>query len=586
MKIFSQGDQGRWLQRQGRSGLRDFGERSSKLGDEWTAFIDNLSKRVSRGALREFFNNYGEVRQVFIPRSIRNPGIRIKECNFVFVRFAPKADMDNCLRSTNDAKIDGRSILVSKAKFTRYSQAGFKEKWGEGKVMKKSKDRRESTIQRKVGVEKERDERSFADVLKGKEKLEDGPVAESPNDVNKVVEAVAYLEPTAEDEKVEDRESPPNVLDFQVPSEDVEWIEHSLVGLTRGNFDLDLVQRALEREGVNAIIWGSFIDVDESTRDMENFSSARMVVRAACRFDIPESVTIRSKGRFFVIKVEVPEEDSNMPKSPVQGVEIFADVWPTEANPVHENSDSDGGGGFESNAPARESVPAVSKARLEVGNVCAVSGSAMAAGMAAGGLLPLENFNKYVHENDENSNMGGQIDERRLNEDGLIENGKSVNGGCQELSAEVDIHSQSGFMVNGPKVTHDVMNGPNSLVATADLSEEEEVGLVRSFVGQKVCGIRLSRDMSSMDFVPDSRKGAPIPRAVIRRVVRRLTRDSIEDRGRPNGVSREVAIAKEISAEAEAVWEGCKVLQVSFKGGKEAVKKRIRSLEAELRRLS
>ncbi|KAK8652336.1 hypothetical protein V6N13_061356 [Hibiscus sabdariffa] len=39
----------------------------------WTTFVDNLSRRVLRGALWEVFNHYGKVIRVFISMAKKKP---------------------------------------------------------------------------------------------------------------------------------------------------------------------------------------------------------------------------------------------------------------------------------------------------------------------------------------------------------------------------------------------------------------------------------------------------------------------------------------------------------------------------------
>ncbi|XP_039066648.1 polyadenylate-binding protein 4-like [Hibiscus syriacus] len=82
---------------------------------ECTTFVDNVSKRVSRGSLWEVFNHHEKITGIFIPFANRKP--KYKLSTFPFVRFASHEDLERAITRMNNTKIDGRVVLVSKAKF-------------------------------------------------------------------------------------------------------------------------------------------------------------------------------------------------------------------------------------------------------------------------------------------------------------------------------------------------------------------------------------------------------------------------------------------------------------------------------------
>ncbi|GMI84846.1 hypothetical protein HRI_002153900 [Hibiscus trionum] len=82
---------------------------------EWVVFVDNLSRRVSRGALREFFCHYEEVKRVFIPYDNRKP--KYRDCTFAFVHFAEERGMIRAIELVNNSKIYARKVTVSKSRF-------------------------------------------------------------------------------------------------------------------------------------------------------------------------------------------------------------------------------------------------------------------------------------------------------------------------------------------------------------------------------------------------------------------------------------------------------------------------------------
>ncbi|KAK8564952.1 hypothetical protein V6N13_020080 [Hibiscus sabdariffa] len=115
------GDQERVSQ----SGFR----KQDRHAGEYTTFVDNLSRRVSRRSLWEVFTHYGEVMRVFIP--LRNNRPRYKDATFAFVRFKNQVDLDKAILKINSSKIDGKVVRVSKAKyalghFGRVSSRPFK----------------------------------------------------------------------------------------------------------------------------------------------------------------------------------------------------------------------------------------------------------------------------------------------------------------------------------------------------------------------------------------------------------------------------------------------------------------------------
>ncbi|GMI65924.1 hypothetical protein HRI_000261700 [Hibiscus trionum] len=87
------------------------------IGGAWTTFIDNLSKRVSRTALRELFGHYGKVTRVFIP--VVNRRAKYKHYTFALISMACKEDMLAVISKLHNTRIDGRVISVSQAKYPK-----------------------------------------------------------------------------------------------------------------------------------------------------------------------------------------------------------------------------------------------------------------------------------------------------------------------------------------------------------------------------------------------------------------------------------------------------------------------------------
>ncbi|KAL4280566.1 hypothetical protein GQ457_03G000290 [Hibiscus cannabinus] len=321
--------------------------------DVWTAFVDNLSRRVTRGALRELFNHYGKVIRVFIPAVNKKP--RYQFSTFAFVQFASPGDLNRAIRFANKRKIDGRVIVVSKARFTSKQMESNPDFLQANKNGDKYKGEsiRESPKVAAVRYDSLVDNRSFKEVLIGKPKVH-------ANDFEGNLLRI-------DEDRRGDVSS--NSFNFYFPISYSAWIDNALVGIARQIFDLDFVQKAFTSDGIYAKVakwgnipnsciiifdscaekdvvwhekkealsfwfdyiapimnsngmpasffsisltgvplqcwhesffkalgnnWGEFIDIDESTKNKENLSVANLIIRAESPFDVP-IVTLRKK---------------------------------------------------------------------------------------------------------------------------------------------------------------------------------------------------------------------------------------------------------------------------------------------------
>ncbi|KAL4279853.1 hypothetical protein GQ457_03G000940 [Hibiscus cannabinus] len=295
--------------------------------DVWTAFVDNLSRRVTRGALRELFNHYGKVIRVFIPAVNKKP--RYQFSTFAFVQFASPGDLNRAIRFANKRKIDGRVIVVSKARFTSKQMESNPDFLQANKNGDKYKGGsiRESPKVAAVRYDSLVDNRSFKEVLIGKPKVH-------ANDFEGNLLRI-------DEDRRGDVSS--NSFNFYFPISDSAWIDNALVGIARQIFDLDFVQKAFTSDGIYAKVakwgnipnsciiifdscaekdvvwhekkeafhfgvplqcwhesffkalgnnWGEFIAIDESTKNKENLSVAKLIIRAESPFDVPVSITI------------------------------------------------------------------------------------------------------------------------------------------------------------------------------------------------------------------------------------------------------------------------------------------------------
>ncbi|XP_039054991.1 serine/arginine-rich splicing factor SC35-like [Hibiscus syriacus] len=86
-------------------------------GEEWTVFVGNLSKRVTRSELREIFNHYGRIVRVFIPSFMVKTNY--KSSTFAFVQYAVEEGCRRAVMNVNGTLIDGKRVTVGVAKYKR-----------------------------------------------------------------------------------------------------------------------------------------------------------------------------------------------------------------------------------------------------------------------------------------------------------------------------------------------------------------------------------------------------------------------------------------------------------------------------------
>ncbi|KAL4384130.1 hypothetical protein GQ457_15G008570 [Hibiscus cannabinus] len=367
-----------------------------KFGSEWTVFVDNLSRRVPRGAIWELFSHYGKVFQVFISMANKKP--RYQDSTFAFVRFVNEEGMLRAIEKMNNAKIDVRNIIVSKAKFLSPLKKMNLPNGGDVRDDKTTKvihdgiDRQAFAKRAKNPIIGSKvDSRSFREVLMGEPK------------------------PGRPNSRMDGKMSPPlvreglkSLFDIHIPAKEIAWIDLSLVGVLKELYDLEFIQKAMLSDGINASVaswgnsplsciitfkstqerdeawskkeeglsfwfehveplingngvpaayffisligvplhcwhesfftalgnrWGSFVAIDKHTKSGCDFATARMVIRAESPFDIPSSIKVRSMGRMFIIKINLGDFSKPFLGSNCEVDDMrFADAWPSDKN--------------------------------------------------------------------------------------------------------------------------------------------------------------------------------------------------------------------------------------------------------------
>ncbi|ESN94058.1 hypothetical protein HELRODRAFT_87714 [Helobdella robusta] len=84
--------------------------------------IDNLSSKTSTDQLRKWFDKFGEIGDVYIPR---DPYGKESNRGYGFVRFYDYRDAEDAADSMDRTILDGREIKVQLARHNRSNKADF-----------------------------------------------------------------------------------------------------------------------------------------------------------------------------------------------------------------------------------------------------------------------------------------------------------------------------------------------------------------------------------------------------------------------------------------------------------------------------
>ncbi|GMJ09359.1 hypothetical protein HRI_004605100 [Hibiscus trionum] len=217
------------------------------IGGEWTAFIDNLSRRVSWATLRELFGHYGKVTRVFIPEV--NTKAKYKQNTFAFISMSNKEEMFSVISKLHNTRIDGRVISVSQAKFPKQQTAARNICFSNGK----ERCNRVSS----GSVEKENRSPVSNGVARGcntgeKMSYRDALLRNIDNS-NRQNSTTMPL-----DEAIQIGCNDGDIFDVELPPSEVNWLECCLVGILKNSYESGVVQQAFDFEGIIATVckWG------------------------------------------------------------------------------------------------------------------------------------------------------------------------------------------------------------------------------------------------------------------------------------------------------------------------------------------
>ncbi|KAE8664767.1 hypothetical protein F3Y22_tig00112738pilonHSYRG00325 [Hibiscus syriacus] len=258
------------------------------LENVWTAFVDNLSKRVSRRELRELFSSHGPVVRVFIPRETRNP--KYKFSTFAVVHFGNEESLNRAIAKLNGSMIDGWRISVGTARY---------------------KDARVRSV---------RDERSYKDaLLSDRLKSIASDHKELSNDgfnrrtrIKNIAKwgyvwnsCVVTFKSTEEmmDAWLMKKEELFFWFDRLVPLLNDDGVPMAfclvhLFGVPLLCWQNSFFERLAGR-------WGTVEDIHEDTVNREDLSMVKILIRVASPYDVPEEITLGSYGRSFKVKIKL-----------------------------------------------------------------------------------------------------------------------------------------------------------------------------------------------------------------------------------------------------------------------------------------
>ncbi|KAL4361216.1 hypothetical protein GQ457_04G028760 [Hibiscus cannabinus] len=266
-------------------------------------FVDNVSKRIHHSSLREAFEIYGSVVDVFV--AYKNQKRKNKATTFAFIRFRSKMEALGAIRLANGRRMDGHYIRVFRAN-ERSVNSDISENKRNPLDVGMSKKDSSISYHRRDGVSKEngssanqagiqrvavhsdrrrwsfKDTRTFREALLGKKKpdLQDQVSAQTmkaqadEDAISDVTMVMVEEYPTilaADSCRVKSKCIP-------VPKSNMEWRKLCLVGNIKKMYNVELVQEALRSDGfqVSVCPWHDllvivrFQNIDERNRCWAN----------------------------------------------------------------------------------------------------------------------------------------------------------------------------------------------------------------------------------------------------------------------------------------------------------------------------
>ncbi|KAL4285443.1 hypothetical protein GQ457_16G011680 [Hibiscus cannabinus] len=568
-------------------------------GNGWTLFIDNLSRRVSRLTLKELIGHYGRVIRVFIPAITRRS--KYKDSTFAFVTMACRDDMMRVVAKLDKSIIDGKQIRVSKERFPRDRVGGVSS------LRKAQSSGLTKSVHWQPAIKKSNVTDNVAHgVNVGASNKKTYRDALLSNSANLGVDVGVALDKSVVNVKV--LNDGDNFTSLNIPVAKNAWLKCCLVGILKNLFEVGFVQQAFLHEGIDARLvppllindiphqfcyvnlagvpltcwhsdffssvgkqWGSFVDIEENTRTRARLDVACVILRVASPLTIPDFLMVEAMGFKFRINISLRfKEVVDYVPGNGEVEENFADVWPEN----HFEQDLVGeqiGVEVQNNCSSLGVGPVAEFSRnntFHIPTMNGINGDTLTKNLASP---------RIVFNND--SNIGSGLHDKLVQEkDNLMF--VPVSG--------VGLTGQA-FGLSSPILVDSVPIYNNPIILCADRPSLDSLDGVGSFVGGvniEVVGSRFQCNSGSSAHLPQQ----GLLKACIRRRVRRHVRDSLEGIQSLGGKSFiPLSSDKNFTAEeleAEAVWDISNLLDIAFKGGKEAVETKVEGLKSGwLRRL-
>ncbi|GMI98326.1 hypothetical protein HRI_003501900 [Hibiscus trionum] len=256
--------------------MRSTPMRVNPRSQEWTVFIDNLSKRVQRSALKELFEFHGKVKRVYIP--YRNPRPKYSESTFAFVAFGTKEEQQKAIHHLDRSKVDGRIIRVTTARFRVNHQGNHPPR------------------QQPSGAFPRNFSRSYRDTLMKNTQAEDKLEGKQFQDETKTAEVEKQAEIDIGSKKISPQRTAlkhgvcKSQKKFYLQTKELEWLDACMAGVIKEGFDLEFVQRALGNDDIEVTLskWG----IDNET----------IVIRFISREEMENSINNKKEALYYWFK--------------------------------------------------------------------------------------------------------------------------------------------------------------------------------------------------------------------------------------------------------------------------------------------
>ncbi|OMP00173.1 hypothetical protein COLO4_12837 [Corchorus olitorius] len=202
-----------------------------------SVFVGNLSRKVTSTALWDAFSDYGKVADVFIkyPKEVRGKG----HVSFAFVRYWHEAEAETTIVKGNFCFLEGKRIRVTKARSIKKDEFNSTNK---GREIGQGRNGRR--VFREANV----DGRTFKEVIISTAPTKEMKEQQRPNGEGSSSSSLGNESSAAMKliEKVE--------LDFEISTEEMQWLERSAIGKLNQNATIEEVQETTMALGLKMSI--------------------------------------------------------------------------------------------------------------------------------------------------------------------------------------------------------------------------------------------------------------------------------------------------------------------------------------------